>query len=248
MKLLKIAVFFLFALNVAIPLIQSCTKDTPKTDNPASRPGMESLVSEYNAGVLFNHEKALLLEGKMTVLSLPSKEVLFFLKQENEPGNQVFLGQGTVLSSTIQKDLGKVKVAYLREAIAIETEQKEIYTFTIGERKGHDLIRKLTPDWSGKGFGLAFNYRRYTEPFDYQGLLSTDDLVQDRATPSSCKCVEPQEVPTSNCTSGGTGASSCSIGATVNNGVTVDPGCTVSCATVDGVVRWYACCTASSQQ
>ena len=183
-------------------------------------------MSEYNAGVILEHEKAILMEGEMTVMTLPSKEVLFFLKKSGETTNDIFLCQGTELTSTIQKELGKVKVAYLREALAVETENGEIYTFTIGERKGHEIVQKAIPTWSGKGYGLSLNRSRNEGPLDYKGLNSTNEL---RA--STCKCREPID-PDDDCDSGGHYSTSCSIGPT-----TTDPGCSTSCTG-----GRYACC------
>ncbi|MBK8194039.1 MAG: hypothetical protein IPK76_12820 [Lewinellaceae bacterium] len=174
-----------------------------------------------------------MLEGEMTLVTLPSREALFFLKKAGESDYDIFLCQGTELSSAAQKELGKVKVAYLREALAIETSEGDIYTFTIGSRKGHEIIQKVVPYWSGKGYGLALNNNRADGPLDYKGLSSTDDL---RA--SSCKCRlyhDPND--DSDCDSGGIGASSCSIG-----GTSTDPGCSVSCASDVAGSTYYACC------
>lgn len=242
MKFLKITIFVLLVLNILVPAFQSCSKDSSKTENPTLQLTMENLVNSYNKDVTFEHEKAVFLEGEMTIMTLPSKEVLFFLKKEGSNINEVFLGQGTDLSSMIQKELGKVKVAYLREALGIETEDGAIYTFTIGERKGHDIIQKLTPAWTGKGYGLTYNYGRDLGPSDFKGLSSTDELREP--TPSSCKC-RVSGSSDSDCASGGAGSTSCSIGATTAaNGTTVDPGCTVSCGTSAGGVVYYACCKA----
>lgn len=234
MKVLKIAIFVLLALNILVPAFQSCTKDSSKTNNAAVT--LENLVSTYNAGVVLEHEKAILMEGEMTVMTLPSKEVLFFLKKNGALTYDIFLGQGTELSSMIQKELGKVKIAYLREAMAVETEDGEIYTFTIGERKGNEIVQKLTPSWSGKGYGLAYRWNRTVDPSDYKGLAAESELAS-RA--SDCRCVEsvPPPNPAPPCQSGGSGATSCSIGATVINGVTTDPGCSVTCGSTT-----YACC------
>lgn len=228
-KLLQITVLVLLVLNIAAPAFQSCTKETPKTDNPVLQVTLENLVSTYNAGVVLAHEKAALLEGEMTVLTLPSKEVLFFLKKEGKATYDMFLGQGTELSSMVQKELGKVKVAYLREAMAVETQNGEIYTFTIGERKGHELVQKLASTWSGKGYGLALNFDISEAPADFKGLASTDEL---RAT--TCKCrLQTPTTDDSDCDSGGEGSTSCSIGASGTA-----PGCSVSCTGP----TYYACC------
>jgi hypothetical protein len=229
MKVLKITVFILLVLNI----IQSCTKDSSKNDNPALQFTLENLVSTYNKGVALDHNKAILMEGEMTVMTLPSKEVLFFLKKAGASTYEIFLGQGTELSSMIQTELGKVKVAYLREALAVETETGEIFTFTIGERKGHELVQKLTSTWSGKGYGLAFRWNRTETPSDYKGLSSEKDLEFRAAT---CRC-ELSGGPSVPCSSGGVGATDCSIGATVVNGVTTDPGCSIGCGQ-----GYYACC------
>jgi hypothetical protein len=232
MKVLKITVFALFLLNILVTAFQSCTKDSSKTNN-ATVATLENLVNTYNAGVVFEHEKAILMEGEMTAMTLPSKEVLFFLKKEGKPTYDIFLGQSTELSSVIQKELGKVKVAYLREAMAVETEVGEIYTFTIGERKGNELVRKLTPTWYGKGYGLAYNFNSSLSPSDFKGLSSTDEL---RASSCKCRLVTPNTT-WDDCDSGGDGANSCSIGASGS-----DPGCSVSCVSTE-YSTYYACCT-----
>lgn len=227
-KVLQITVLVLLLLNIVVPAFQSCTKDSSKTDNPALQVTLENLVATYNNGVMLEHEKAILMEGEMTIMTLSSKEVLFFLKKDDITTNDIFLGQGTELSSVIQKELGNVKVAYLREALVIETAAKEIYIFTIGERKGHELVQKLAPIWFGKGYGLSLNINRAEGPSAYKGLSSTDEI---RA--STCKC-RYQEAGSddSDCTAGGSGSTSCSIGASGS-----DPGCSVSCS--EG---HYSCC------
>ena len=108
----------------------------------------------------------------------------------------------------------------------METANGEIYIFTIGEGKGHKLVQKLVPTWSGKGFGLALNRSRTEGPLDFKGLSSSNEL---RA--STCKC-RVNLTDDSDCTAGGNGSTSCSIGSTVN-----DPGCSVSCNE-----HYYACC------
>ncbi|MBV6440236.1 MAG: hypothetical protein DYG98_11020 [Haliscomenobacteraceae bacterium CHB4] len=231
MKAIKIIVFVLLVLNMVAPIFQSCIKDTPKTDNQVP-PTLEQLVNTYNTGVTLEHEKAILLEGDMTIMTLPSKEVLFFLKRGTQSSYDIFLGQGTELSSAVQKELGKVKVAYLREAMAVQTEDGNIYTFTIGERKGHEVIQKLSPAWTGKGYGLAYSYNGNLSPKDFKGLSSTNEI---RASTCKCRRQEPN-TDWSDCDSGGEGASSCSIGASGT-----DPGCSVSCAS-NSYSTYYACC------
>lgn len=225
-QLLQIAVLLLFALNLCMPVFQSCTKEGPKADNASVPITLENLVNQYNAGIGLPHQKASLLEGQMSVLTLPSKEVLFFLNQPGKPTNDIFLGQATELSSVLAKELGKVKVAYLREALAVESSNGEIYTFTIGIRKGHDLVQKLASTWTGKGYGLSLNLNRAEGPLNFKGLFSTDEL---RAT--TCKCREKGSND-SDCTAGGNGSTDCSIGASGT-----DPGCSVSCNDL-----YFACC------
>lgn len=235
MKALRISIFILLVLNILVPVIQSCTKDSQKTGNSALR----NLVDTYNKDVPFEQDKAVYLEGEMTVMTLPSKEVLFFLKKENKPTTEIFLAQGTSLPSNPDKALGKVKVAYLHEAVAIEAENGDIYTFTIGERKGDALIQNLTPAWAGKGFGLAFWFNRKETPSDFAQLASTDDLYGNlRATAPECKCkvYDPNVTNDPDCTSGGVGATSCSI-ATVETVA----GCSVSCESQNS---YYTCCKA----
>lgn len=237
MKALKITIFILLVLNILVPIIQACTKDSQKAGNSALR----NLVNTYNKDVPFEQDKAVYMEGEMTVMTLPSKEVLFFLKKENKPTTEIFLAQGTYLPSNPNKVLGKVKVAYLHEAVAIETEEGDMYTFTIGERKGDALIQSLTPAWAGKGFGLAFWFNRKETPSDFAQLASTDDLYRNlRATSPECKCkvYDPNVSNDPDCTSGGVGATSCSI-ATVGTVA----GCSVSCDTEHS---FYACCKAGS--
>lgn len=225
-KFLQITVLLLLALNFAMPGFQSCTKENPKPDNPMSKVTLESLVNLYNIGTTLPHQKASLLEGEMTVFTLPSKEVLFFLTQAGKSTNDIFLGQGTELGSLLKKELGKVKVAYLREAMAVEMQNGEIYTFSIGVGKGHDLIQKLAPTWLGKGYGLSLNLNRTETPSNFKGLFSTDEL---RA--SICRCREKGS-DDSDCTAGGKGSTDCSIGSSSN-----DPGCSVSCNNLN-----FACC------
>lgn len=177
MKMLKITVLVLFALNLAAPTFQSCSKDFSKADTSTLQSTLENLVKAYNQNVMLEHDKAIFMEGDMTIVTLPSKEVLFFLKKEGAATNDLFIGQGTALSSMLQKDLGKVKVAYLKEAIAIKAADGTVYTFTIGVRKGHELVQKLSPNWSGTGFGLANYYGRHISPDECKGASSTDDLV-----------------------------------------------------------------------
>lgn len=239
MKLIKITVSILLVLNLLIPFLQSCTKDSPKTNHSV----LQNLVGAYNKDVHFEQDKAIFIEGEMTIITLPSKEVLFFLKKENKATHEIFLAQGTELPSNIKRNLGKVKVAYLREAMAFETQDGEFYTFTIGVRKGHQLIQGFSSAvWSGSGFGLAFWYNRSEIPSDYEGLSSTDDLYRNlRATPAECKCklYDPQIPTDPDCTSGGPGSTSCSI-ATVGT----IAGCSVSCDTEHS---YYACCVAGSE-
>ena len=222
MKLLKITVAVLFLLNITIPVFHSCTKESAKTPDPVT---LESLVNAYNIGLLHEPEKAVILEGTMTIMTLPSKEVIFFLKPAASPGNHIFIGQGTELPSMLQKDMGAIKVAYLKDAMAVEAADGSVYTFTIGVRKGHELVQKLKSDWAGAGYGLTLNYNRTEGPGDFKGLASTEEF---RA--SVCKCRLANQSDT-DCDSGGSGAASCSIGST-----TTDPGCSVSCSV------GYACC------
>lgn len=222
MKILKFTVAALFLLNVALPVFQSCTKESAKASDPVT---LESLVNAYNIGLLHENEKAAMLEGVMTIMTLPSKEVIFFLKPANSPDNHILIGQGTELPSMLQKDLGLVKVAYLKDAIAVEDKDGNIYTFTIGVRKGHELIQKLNSDWAGTGYGLILNYNRSEGPADFKGMASTEEFRG-----SVCKCRLANQSDT-DCDSGGLGAASCSIGST-----TTDPGCSVSCSV------GFACC------
>lgn len=216
-------------LNIIAYTFPSCTKETSKAIPTPDAITLEKMVVSYNSGKVLEHEKAILTEGDMTIMTLPSKEVLFFLRKDGASTNDIFLGQGIQLSSSVQKELGRVTVAYLREAIAVQTEEGEIYTFTIGEGKGHETIQKIASSWSGIGYGLSFRWNRDTGPSDYKGLNSEKELM---VRASSCVCVDVTSTNPPNCESGGAGSTACSIGAT-----STDPGCSVTCGSA-----YYSCC------
>ncbi len=226
-KVLQIAVFSLLFLNV-IFYFPSCTKDTPSST--AQQPvTLESLVLAYNVGLNIDAYKAQFLEGTMEVITLPSKEVLFFLKQADQTNNSMFLAQATDFSSKLTADLGQVKVAYLKEAIVIQDQTGLLYTFSIGEGRGNELIQKLTATWTGQGYGLAFNTHVQESVTNYKGLSSTNELRK-----VSCKC--EASGGRSDCDSGGVGSTECSI----SSGGLTSEGCSVRCGG-----GYYACCNKS---
>jgi|GEM_PF-6271553 len=218
----QITVFALLCLNVVF-YFPACTKDTPGSKQQQAIT-LESLVSSYNVGISAEPFKAQLLEGTMEVLTLPSREVIFFLKQADQMANDVFIAHATDVSVQLNADLGQVKIAYLRQAVAIQDQTGQIYTFTIGEGKGHELIQKLTSTWTGQGFGLSFKTQVQESISDYKGLASTSELRS-----VACDC----EKARGGCDSGGEGATDCSISSNTIGGGS----CSVSCGS-----GYYACC------
>jgi hypothetical protein len=219
---MSVLVVILLALNV----FQSCKKE-PAQLPPAPLSLLEQMVATYNAGKPEGMpSRASLMQGTMTAMTLPSKEALFFL-QENGSGNtHLFLCQGETLSADLLEELGQVRVAYLHESVVIETADKGYYTFSIGERKGHDLAQQVTGKWTGLGYGLALNSDTDLRPEMFKGKGSFGEV---RANSCKCRAVTQDD---SDCNSGGSGSTDCSIGSTEKQ-----PGCSVSCSNGN-----YACC------
>lgn len=244
------SVFMLLVLGATFLFLYRCSQSDNNSETSGNAAFIAGLVAQYNAGESIDEFKAIFMEGSMSVLTLPSKEVLFFLKRtDNSAVNDIFICQNNQLETTLNEDLGNVYVAYLREALVIQTTNGKTYVFSIGERKGHEIAKNISADWSITGYGLAFWMNRSDDPSSFKGYSSLSekyapgdpDKASSRSSVNECQCVEYQ-VPRppdgdSNCNSGGYGSSSCSI-----TGTTTQAGCSTNCSG-----NYYACCTNAIQ-
>lgn len=212
-----------------------CNKETKKEERKEETKivSLEKLVENYNQGKIhYPKDRALLIEGEMTLMTLPSTEALFFFNSGEEGGDIMFYCQREPKSSdtpeAMERSLGHVRAAYLREALVVSTSDGELFTFSIGKGLGTELIKDIKANWHYEGFGLSAIHGRDYTPEDFRGQQSVSETRAD----VECKCVRHTE--TTDCQSGGEGALSCSVSLGAES-------CTATC---NG--EWYyACCNSN---
>jgi hypothetical protein len=224
------SVYFLVISILFTWLAIGCNKEAKKGERTEETKivSLEKLVESYNKDKINAHQMASLYEGEMTIITLPSTESLFMLEGGEEEGGILFYCQSEPKSSdaneVMDKNLGLVRAAYLREALVVSTSDGELFTFSIGKGQGDELIKDIKANWQHIGFGLSAIQGRGYSPEDFRGLQSVADTRADVA----CLCVRHTE--TAECEAGGSGSTSCSISSGTAS-------CNVTC---DG---WhYACC------
>lgn len=217
------ALALLLLICGSIYSFQGCLKENPTDENQPTQFSLAQMVADYNYGKNMDFEKALLLKGTVTAMTFPSNEVLFFIEYPGQSSQDLFYGQGTSLSSTLGKEMKEVTVAYFRDALAVETKEGELFTYSLGEGEGHNLIKDLPAVWKGTGYGLSYRTNTPFRPKDVKGLSSLE-IVRE----VTCICIEfyVQE----ECDSGGPGAVTCSISDSSGE-------CSVTCRE-----QYYPCC------
>lgn len=228
------SVYFLVISILFTWLAFGCNKETKKEERTKETKivSLEKLVESYNKDKINAHQMASLYKGEMTIITLPSTESLFMLDGGEEEGGILFYCQSEPKSSdaneVMDKNLGLVRAAYLREALVVSTSDGELFTFSIGKGQGDELIKDIKANWQHIGFGLSAIQGRGYSPEDFRGLQS----VSDSRAAVVCACVLQTEV--ADCQSGGEGAMSCRVSKDARS-------CTATCG--EG---YFACCNNSN--